>query len=104
MVHRIALIAGGLAAAAVLAIALGVAGFIPQSPGAQAADPTPPVAQVPATRTVTDTVYVKPVPKQQVIHVTKTAPAPSAAAKPPLVIVKHVSHHDDSNDDRGEGD
>jgi len=100
MVHKIALIAGGLAAAAVLAIALGAAGFIPKSPAANAADPTAPVAQVPQTRTVTDTVYVKPVPKPQVIHVTKPAPAKSAG-RTPTVVVRHVSRH---GDDAGEGE
>jgi len=59
-------------------------------------------ASAPLVQTVTDTVYVKPVPAAKIIHVTKPAPA-SASYSKPVVIVKHVASHG-SGGDGGAGD
>ena len=77
MVHKLALAVGGLAAAGVLALALGAAGFTPRTSEAKAADSVVAAdAGVAQKKTVTDTVYVKPTPQPRVIHVTKPTAHP----------------------------
>jgi hypothetical protein len=79
MVHRLALFIGGVGAAAVLALALGMGGLLPAAPTAAdtgsainggsvavAATPQPP-------QTVIDRVYVEPTPAPVVVHVNKPA-------------------------------
>jgi len=96
MIQRIALLAGGLGAAAVLAFALGLTNFVFAGPGAtkQTAD-TQPAAQAAdsgvsattdsqsngaasdgaKTKKVVDKVYIAPTPAPKVVHVNPTAPA-----------------------------
>ena len=110
MIKRIALFVGSIAAAGVLALGLAASGFGPtstladttaandQALSAAAADqlPTQPVVQV-----QTETVYVKPAPAPQIVHVTRKLPA----AKPKVVTTtKHittprVSHGDDGGNE-----
>ena len=113
MVHRLAIVVGITAAAAVLIASMAFAGFRPAVTDPAAAAPAaavelPPTAQpTPIVKTVTDTVYVKPVPAPQIIHVTKPAVvhAPAPTLKP-KVIVKHVPSkgHGGEPGDGGEGD
>jgi hypothetical protein len=97
MVHRLALFLGGVGAAAVLALALGMGGLLSTAP--TAADTglainggTQPVAAAPveaapqATKTVIDKVYVEPTPAPVVVHVNRpprnSAPA-TTVSRPP---------------------
>ena len=104
MVHRIAIVAGVAAAAVVLVISIAAASFNGNG-GGTGAGALPAAAVDPASleKTVTDTVYVKPVPSPKVIHVTK--PAPGAGSYPRQTIVKHVaagaSGDDGGSDDGG---
>jgi len=107
MVHRIAIVAGASAAAVVLVISLAAASFnggggSGAATAAAALQPAADAASAPLVQTVTDTVYVKPVPAAKIIHVTKPAPA-SASYSKPIVIVKHVASHG-SGGDGGAGD
>jgi hypothetical protein len=104
MVHKIALLVGGTAVAAVLAVALAAAGFSPNTPDARASDPTadPTAGGTPSPTTVTDTVYVAPVPAPKVIHVTKPAAAnPKRKALPPIVIHKTKPSGEHEGGDKG---
>src|SRR5438045_1675715 len=106
MIQRIALLAGGLGAAIVLAVALGAANLITFGAVGPAATPDSALADVgvtadagttaatvaadtnataqPQTKTVVDKVYIAPSHPPKVVHVTRTAPtapptrAPSA--------------------------
>jgi len=106
MVHRIAIVAGIAGAAVVLVISIAAASFNANGGGTGAGAAALPAAAdvlpAPLEKTVTDTVYVKPVPSPKVIHVTKPASGPASTPKP-LVIVKHVASHN-SGDDGGSGD
>jgi hypothetical protein len=101
MVHRIAIVAGVAAAAVVLVISLAAASFNGSSRGPGAAA-LPAAAVDPASleKTVTDTVYVKPVPTPKVIHVTK--PAPGAGSYTRQTVVNRVASGY-SGDDGGSG-
>ncbi len=102
MVHKMALIVGGMAVAAVLAVALAAAGFAPTTPNARASDPTADPTAAATTKTVTDTVYVAPVPAPKVIHVTKPAAAnPNRKALPPIVIHRTKHSGEDDGGDKG---
>jgi hypothetical protein len=94
MVHKLALAVGGLAAASILAVALGAAGFTPGAAASKTLSTTSPVTAA-QTKTVTDTVYVAPTPAPRVIHVTKPAAAPPR--RPHVVTIVRSPH-------RGEGD
>jgi hypothetical protein len=84
MIHRLAIVIGSIAAAAILALGFVATGFGPAAPPADAeqstaglaagaiADAAPPK---PITRVETTTVYVRPPAKPKVIHVTKHTPA-----------------------------
>ena len=97
IVQRIALLIGGLGAAAALTVALAAAGFAPSNqPAGTPATPTaasaPPglmdavVDQAaPEPITQVDTVYVKPAPSPQIIRVVKPAPT-----RPPIIVHKVV--------------
>lgn len=103
MVHKLALGIGALSAAGVLVVALVVGGLAARP--ARAQDPVVPAAPTadaaPTTKTQVDTVYVKPVPKAKVIHVTKRAPAPTKA---PRVVTVTVTKPGRGGDDGGERD
>lgn len=108
MVHRIAIVAGIAGAAVVLVLSIAAASFNGNGGGTGAAADTAlpaaaDVAPAPLEKTVTDTVYVKPVPPPKVIHVTKPASGPASTPKP-LVIVKHVGAHRSGDDGAGSGD
>ena len=85
MVHRLALFLGGIGAAAVLALAMGLGGLLSAAPIAADTGSVIPggdqtVAAAPqATKTIIDKVYVEPTPDPVVVHVNKpprsTAPA-----------------------------
>jgi hypothetical protein len=82
MVHKLAILIGGLGATAVLALALGLTGLIPTAaPQIQAADTAAQPATeaaAPQTQKVVDKVYIAPTPKAPVVHVNKNNPAPAA--------------------------
>lgn len=121
MVHKLALLIGGVGATGVLAVALGFGGFIYAAPvaadvvapdvaSAQALDTT---AQAPATeapaaeiRTVVDTVYVAPTPRPAAVHVTRPGPnhanQPAPAATTPRNTARHADR--EGNDDPRESD
>jgi hypothetical protein len=92
VIHKLAILFGGLGATAVLAVALGAAGLIPAAPApaaAPVADTQPaaaPVAdtqpQAPKVSKVVDKVYVAPAPRAPVVHVNRPAPAAPPAAAP----------------------
>jgi hypothetical protein len=102
MVHRIALFGGAIAAMGILVLALGAGTlFARTDPGTGgAAAPAP--AAAPTARVQVDTVYVKPAPTQQVIHVTRQSP-PSARQTPRVVVVNRPPKHggDDGGHDGG---
>ena len=130
-IHRLALLIGSVAAAAILAIGFAATGFGPSAAPANAEQPTagaaaiaaaaaaaavpatdPPAAK-PVTRVKTTTVYVKPAPKPKVIHVTRRAPAPVVKRQAPVkqhVKVVHVTKNtgggsgDEGDDNGGEHD
>jgi hypothetical protein len=117
MIHRLALIIGSVAAAAVLALGFAATGFGPSAAPANADQPTAGTAAdtalgaatdvspaKPITRVETTTVYVKPAPKAKVIHVTKRAPAPTKRQTPASQQVKvvHVTKVTAGGDDGGE--
>ena len=118
MVARIALLAGSVAAAAVLAVALAAAGFAPgasvpptDAPVATAAedqlvaaDLATPQATPQATIQV-DTVYVQPAPPPKVIRVVRTAKP--TATRPPVVarkVVKAASGRSHENEGENESE
>jgi hypothetical protein len=103
MIHRIALLLGGLAALGVLAFAV-----IRGDPSASGAPPTDPLAMSPtddvtatAPREVVDTVYVEAAPAPKVIRVTRRAKAPRAADPAPT---RGARRHHDDEDERREGE
>ena len=114
MIHRVAIVVSIAAAAGILVVSMAVAGFRPgaQAPAAAAApavgiDVSSMAKPTPLVKTVTDTVYVKPVPAPQIIHVTKpaVARAPAPTLKP-KVIIRHVTpkgHGGEPGDDGGDG-
>ncbi|MCY7417678.1 MAG: hypothetical protein LH650_04130 [Chloroflexi bacterium] len=84
MIHRLAILIGSIAAAAVLALGFAATGFGPAAAPADAEQPTagaasaaiPDAATIkPITRVETTTVYVRPAAKPMVIHITKRTPA-----------------------------
>lgn len=91
MVHRLALFLGGVGAAAVLALAMGMGGLLSAAP--TAADTAPAinggdqvVAAAPnTTKTIVDKVYVEPTPDPVVVHVNKPPRnnPPVATVRPP---------------------
>jgi hypothetical protein len=112
MVHRLALLFGGVGAAGVLALAMGwgnglLAAAPPSVDTAAAIDhgPQAAVAAPQAPRTVVDKVYVEPTPKPAVVHINKP-PRNSA----PAVTVRQPSGERDEREpgerdehgDRGE--
>ncbi|MEO8625267.1 MAG: hypothetical protein ABI452_01070 [Candidatus Limnocylindrales bacterium] len=89
MVHRLAILLGGVGAAGVLALAMNLGGLFSAAPTAADTSAATPasdqaVAAAPdATKTVIDKVYVEPTPQPAVVHVNKprhnTAPAPTVS-------------------------
>jgi hypothetical protein len=84
MIHRLAIIIGSVAAAAVLALGFAATGFGPAAAPADAEQPPAAVALAvdgpaasPITRVDTTTVYVRPAAKPKVIHVTKRVAEPA---------------------------
>src|SRR4051794_39095209 len=78
MVHRLALLFGGVGAAGVVALAMGWGnGLLSAAPASADTSafidhgPQAAVAAPPAPRTVIDKVYVEPTPKPAVVHVNK---------------------------------
>jgi len=119
MIHRLALIIGGVAAAAILALGFAATGFGPRAAPADAEQPTPGAAAgaavvgttdqavvKPVTRVETTTVYVRPAAKPKVIHVTKRAPAPVVKQAPVKrhTRVVHVTKNTGGGDDNGGDD
>jgi len=90
MVTRVALFAASLAASAVLAVGLALAGFAPTAPATPDATATPAAAPAdPAPITQIDTVYV--------------VPAPTPQATPPTIVIQRVviTHGGDDGGDQG---
>lgn len=115
MIHRLALIIGSLAAAAVLAIGVAAAGPAPAgspadtqlslgAPTAVEGAATDTAAVEPITRVETTTIYVRPARKPKVIHVTRRAPAPTTS-RVKVVRARTSNHGDDGGerDDEREG-
>jgi hypothetical protein len=104
MLHKVALAVGGLAAAGVLALALGAAGFTPGAAASKLADAVtlPAVAQDPQTKTVTDTVYVEPTPQPKIIHVTKPAATPPHQQRVETIV--RSQHHGEGDESGGDGE
>jgi hypothetical protein len=104
MVHRLALFLGGVGAAAVLALAMGMGGLLSAAPiaadtglaingGDQA------VAAAPqTTKTVIDKVYVEPTPDPVVVHVNKPA-----RTNPPVANVSQPRAGERERGERGDG-
>ena len=127
MIHRLALLIGSVAAAAILALGFAATGFGPNAAPADAEQPTAALAAAaaaaasaapvtdlptakPITRIKTTTVYVRAAPKPKVIHVTRRAPAPVVRRAPAKKHVKivHVTKNtgggsDDGSDDGHDG-
>lgn len=130
MIQRLALLAGGIGAAAVLAFALGLTNFVFAGPGAAAntADSQPvansaDVAAVgngqagagnqniqPHKKTIVDKVYVAPTPAPKVIHVNPKGPGnqPSTttptAKQPPVTAPRQPANWESENEGhRGRG-
>jgi hypothetical protein len=115
MIHRLALLIGSIAAAAILAFGFAATGFGPRAEPVDAEQPTPaaagdaPTEQAavkPVTRVETTTVYVRPVRKPKVIHVTKRATAPARRQTPAnqrTRVVRVTGHGGGERDDEGGG-
>ncbi len=102
MVHRIALLIAGVAAVSVLVIGIVAAGNGPSKvTTADAATAAPQTAAAPAVKTQTDTVYVRPAPPPQVIHVTKQDMPAATAPAPKTVVVTRTAHSGEH--ERGDG-
>jgi len=95
MIQKLAILIGGLGAAAIFSLALGAGGLISAvpAPQVQPADASnlsaqteltapPSAAPSPKVETVTDTVYVAPKPSAPVIHVNH-APKTATTTNPP---------------------
>jgi hypothetical protein len=124
MIQRIALLIGGLGAAAVLAVALGMVNFavawpwnaantanmandanvasVANQPAAQAGNDAGAGAgnqnAQPQNKTVVDKVYIAPTPAPKVIHVANNAPStqtPRPAAQPPAAAPRSNTSYDD---------
>lgn len=95
MVHRIALIVGGLCAAGILALALSTPGLVPPQPLADATATDAPVPATAAPRRQVDTVYVEPVPRQRVIHVSRQDPQPKPQ---PVRVVRSRTADDEEHE------
>jgi hypothetical protein len=106
VVSRIALLLAGVAASAVLTVALAAAGFAPApsaSPGVSG--PTAPTELTraavpdpgPQATTQIDTVYVRPAATPETIRILKTAPP-----RPPVIVRKVV--RSGGGDNGGESD
>lgn len=130
MIQRIALLAGGIGAAAVLALAMGAGNFFALA-GTQASAP-PDVAaaadvatvvnapradahnsgsNTPATqpaqtktKTVVDKVYIAPTPAAKVIHVTKAGPSSQPSAQPTTKPAPSAAAAPRGHDDAGYDD
>lgn len=105
MVHKLALGIGAATAVAVLLAAMGVGGLAARPVRAQDPVIASAPAAAPVTQTQVDTVYVKPVPKAKVVHVTKTV-KPTPTKSPRVVVVRvHRPSGDDGNerDEGGDG-
>jgi hypothetical protein len=106
MLNRLALAVGGLAAAGVLALALGAGGFTFGPPATiAAADAVAPAAVAPApqTQTVTDNVYVMPTPEPRVIHVNKPAVAGSHQQQVVTIVRRAPESESDGSEHDSEG-
>jgi hypothetical protein len=88
MFTRVALLVASLAASAVLAIGLSLAGFAPAAPVTPAAQPATVAAVAPAPITQIDTVYVAPQATPQQITVQKVV----------------TTHHSGDDDNESGGD
>lgn len=110
MLHKIALVIGSLSAAAVLAIGLAAVGLGPgaadalNGPGAAAAAQPDVTAATAESKTVVDTVYVRPAAKPKVIHVTKVdRPSPTAAPRHKATTTKRSGGEGDDGGERDGG-
>ena len=102
MVHKLALGIGALVAVGVLIGSLGISGLAAHPARAEtAAVPTATSDTTPLVKTQVDTVYVKPVPKAKVVHVTRTSPAPT---RPPRVVTVTVHKPGNGGGDDNERD
>jgi hypothetical protein len=109
MIHRLALLIGSIAAAAILVLGFAATGFGPRAAPVDAEQPTPAAAAdaqteqaavKPVTRVETTTVYVRPARKPKVIHVTRRAPAPAKRQTPSKQRTKvvRVTEHERGDD------
>ena len=117
MIHRLALVAGSVAAAAILAIGFLATGFGPRASSVDAEQPTAGAATdmpgavaadadanpKPVTRVETTTVYVRPAHKPKVIHITRRTQVP-AKHRPARTADAPVVHRggDDGGGERGD--
>jgi hypothetical protein len=105
MVHRFALLLGGVGAAAVLALAMNLGGLFSAAPTAadtSALSTTSDQVTAPVpdtTKTVIDKVYVEPTPDAPVIHVNK--PPKISAPAPTVTRTRGEAEHGERGD-RGE--
>lgn len=106
MIRKLAIAVGGFAAAGVVAVALGAAGFGPGT-AAKAADYAAVQATdapAPKVETVTDTVYIKPTPKARVIHIKKPAVASKKRPAPVVTIVRRAPSGGERDSENDNGD
>ncbi len=103
MVHRIALVGGVVAAGAILALALGAGSLFARSESLAATDMASLPTAAPTAQTQVDTVYVKPAPAPQVIHVTQTTHPNVARRTPRVVVVNRPAHGGDGENEHGDG-
>jgi hypothetical protein len=111
MIHRLALLVGAFAATGILSFAAGVSSVVPAADSgvdvlAAAAPVSAPPADPPAMRTVTDTVYVAPIPEPAVIHVTNQEPPVADVTPNTRVAVPHqprTTEREREHEDEHEG-
>ena len=113
MIHRLALIVGSVAAAAILGLGFAATGFGPRAAPVDAEQPsagTVASAQTglakpdPITKVETTKVYVRPAAKPKVIHVTRQASAPARQHTVKVVRAPKVrgGGGDDGGSERGD--
>ena len=110
MVHRLALFLGGVGAAAVLALAMGMGGLLSAAPiaadtGSVTNGANQPVAAAPDTvKTIVDKVYVEPTPDPAVVHVNRPPrnEAPATTVRQPPAGEREREQERGERGDRGE--
>jgi len=109
MIKRIALTIGSIAAAGVLALGLAAAGFGPdasveadQAASAVGTGTADVLMAEPVAQVQTETIYVRPAPAPEVIHVTKRVASTTRKAAPAQRSTQRASGERENDHERGE--